>query len=224
MALLTFRGVKKRFKNNEVLKGIDLELEKGEMCVVYGEVGVGKSTLINLAHFQILPDEGEVVVLDVPHRLAFRDKGKMQEVRRRIGVIKQIPIHLEDMTCYDNVYYVLEHLGYNRKIARERTERALERVGLWEKRNHYPSELSAGQRQKLAIARAISKEPVMILADDPTLGLDDRSSYEIEHLFLDINLSGTTVVWTSNRIPSVIKDISGVRIYNLVDGRLVKAR
>ncbi len=218
--VLTFRDVVKRFRDREVLRGVNFNLGKGAFAVVFGEVGVGKSTLINLAHFQEFPDEGEVVLLGVPHTEAHRSAGTLQNVRRKVGVIKQIPVHLEDMTCYDNIYYVLEHLGYNRKVAKERTLRALERVGLADRTEAYPPELSAGQRQKLAIARAIAKEPVILLADDPTLGLDDRSSYEIEHLFMEINDSGTTVLWTSNRIPSVIKDREDVEIYRLMNGTL----
>ena len=218
--VLTFRDVVKRFRDREVLRGVSFTLDKGSFVVVYGEVGVGKSTLINLAHFQEFPDGGEVVLLGIPHSEARKSAGVLQNARRKVGVIKQIPVHLEDMTCYDNIYYVLEHLGYNRKVAKERTLRALERVGLADRMGAYPPELSAGQRQKLAIARTIAKEPVILLADDPTLGLDDRSSYEIEHLFMEINDSGTTVLWTSNRIPSVIKDREGVEIYRLMDGTL----
>ncbi len=219
-AVLTFRGVVKRFREREVLKSADLLLQKGGFTVVYGEVGVGKSTLINLAHFQEFPDEGDVVVLGVHHEEARKNTGVLQNVRRKVGVIKQVPVHLEDMTCYDNVYYVLEHLGYNRNVAKERAERALERVGLADRKDAYPPELSAGQRQKLAIARAIAKEPLILLADDPTLGLDDRSSYEIEHLFMEINDSGTSILWTSNRVPTVIKDRGDVEIYQLREGKL----
>ncbi len=219
-AVLTFRGVVKRFREREVLKSADLLLQKGGFTVVYGEVGVGKSTLINLAHFQEFPDEGDVVVLGVHHEEARKNAGVLQNVRRKVGVIKQVPVHLEDMTCYDNVYYVLEHLGYNRNVAKERAERALERVGLADRKDAYPPELSAGQRQKLAIARAIAKEPLILLADDPTLGLDDRSSYEIEHLFMEINDSGTSILWTSNRVPTVIKDRGDVEIYQLREGKL----
>ncbi len=219
-AVLTFKGVVKRFREREVLRSVDLILQKGGFTVVYGEVGVGKSTLINLAHFQEFPDKGEVVVLGVHHEEARKNAATLQNVRRKVGVIKQVPVHLEDMTCYDNIYYVLEHLGYNRNVAKERAERALERVGLIDRRDAYPPELSAGQRQKLAIARAIAKEPVILLADDPTLGLDDRSSYEIEHLFMEINDSGTSILWTSNRIPTVIKDREDVEIYQLREGKL----
>ena len=220
-SVLSFKGVVKRFREREVLRSLDLSLQKGGFAVIYGEVGVGKSTLINLAHFQEFPDEGEVEVLGVRHSEAKRNAAVLQNVRRKIGVIKQVPVHLEDMTCYDNIYYVLEHLGYNRNVAKERTLRALERVGLADRKDAYPPELSAGQRQKLAIARAIAKEPLILLADDPTLGLDDRSSYEIEHLFMEINdSSGTAVLWTSNRIPSVIKEREGVEIYQLREGRL----
>lgn len=219
-AVLTFKGVVKRFREREVLRSVDLLLQKGGFTVVYGEVGVGKSTLINLAHFQEFPDNGDVVVLGVHYEEARKNAGVLQNVRRKVGVIKQVPVHLEDMTCYDNIYYVLEHLGYNRNVAKERAERALERVGLIDRRDAYPPELSAGQRQKLAIARAIAKEPIILLADDPTLGLDDRSSYEIEHLFMEINDSGTTILWTSNRVPTVIKDREDVEIYQLREGKL----
>jgi len=221
-AILRFDGVTKRFGGREVLRGVDLELEKGGFVVVYGAVGVGKSTLINLAHFQEFPDEGRVEVLGVSDSEVRRSKSKLQNVRRKVGVITQIPVHLEDATCYENVSLVLERLGFNKNVVRERTERALERVGLWERRNASPKELSAGQRQKLAIARAIAKEPVILLADDPTLGLDDNASDEIEQLFLDINDFGTTILWTSNRIPKIAKGESNITLYHLEDGKLKK--
>ncbi|NPA79968.1 MAG: ATP-binding cassette domain-containing protein [Thermotogae bacterium] len=218
--VILFRDVVKNFGGTTILDGIDLSVRKGEFVVIFGEVGVGKSTLVKMAYFQEFPDEGEVSVLSTPHTLARRNRKVLQEVRRKIGVIKQMPVHLEDMTCYENVLYVLERLGFNRRVARERTERALARVGLTHRKDAYPSELSAGQRQKLAIARAIAKEPVILLADDPTLGLDERSSAEIERLFMEINEYGTTVLWTSNRIPKTVGKADDVSIYRLAEGRL----
>ena len=218
MVMVKVDKVSKRFGSLEVLRNINLRVKKGEFLVIFGEVGAGKSTLIKMMYFQEFPDRGNVEVLGMDSSQAKRSKGKVQEVRRKIGVITQEPKFLNEMTCFENITFVLESLGLNKRLATRRAEIALEGVGMLEMKDKYPHELSAGQKQK--IARAISREPVLLLADDPTLGLDERSSYEIEHLFLSLNEMGTTVVWSSNKIP---KNIGGmVKIYHLQAGTLAR--
>lgn len=218
MPVISVRNVYKSYDGLEILKGVNLSVNKGDFIIVFGEIGAGKSTLIKMMYFQEFPDKGSVEVLGLSSDEAKRRKNKIQEVRKRIGVITQEPVFLNEMNCLENITFVLESLGFNRKLATNRAKEALERVGMADYMNKYPYELSAGQKQKISIARAISRDPVILLADDPTLGLDDKSTYDIEQLFLSLNEMGTTIVWGANRIPQTIGKI--LKIYHLQGGIL----
>jgi cell division transport system ATP-binding protein len=216
--VVDIKGVSKFYGDYEILRDVSLTVNKGDFVVIYGEVGAGKSTLLKLVYFQDFPDKGSVEVLSLSSDLARKRKGKVQEVRKKIGIITQEPIFINEMNCLENIILVLEALGFNRKIAENRAIEALDRVGMLNYAKKFPYELSAGQRQKISIARAIAKDPVLLIADDPTLGLDDRSSYEIEQLILSLNEMGTTVIWGANRVPQSAMKVS--RIYRLKDGIL----
>jgi cell division transport system ATP-binding protein len=220
--VVDLKGVSKFYGDYEILRDVSLTVNKGDFVVIYGEVGAGKSTLLKLVYFQDFPDKGSVEVLSLNSDLARKRKGKVQEVRKKIGIITQEPIFINEMNCLENIILVLEALGFNRKIAENRAIEALERVGMLSYAKKFPYELSAGQRQKISIARAIAKDPVLLIADDPTLGLDDRSSYEIEQLILSLNEMGTTVIWGANRVPQNATKVS--RIYRLKDGILEEVR
>jgi len=222
LKVVDIKGVSKFYGDYEILRDVSLTVNKGDFVVIYGEVGAGKSTLLKLVYFQDFPDKGSVEVLSLSSDLARKRKGKVQEVRKKIGIITQEPIFINEMNCLENIILVLEALGFNRKIAENRAIEALERVGMLSYAKKFPYELSAGQRQKISIARAIAKDPVLLIADDPTLGLDDRSSYEIEQLILSLNEMGTTVIWGANRVPQNAMKVS--RIYRLKDGILEKVR
>ncbi len=216
--MVYLEGVSKFYGDYGVLRDVSLTVEKGDFVIIYGEVGAGKSTLLRIMYFQDFPDKGYVEVLSLKSDLAKKKRAKVQEVRRKMGIITQEPVFLNEMNCMENIVLVLEALGFNRRIAESRAVEALERVGMLNYAKKFPYELSAGQRQKVSIARAIAKDPVLLLADDPTLGLDDRSSYEIENLILSLNEMGTTVVWGANRVPQNVARLS--RILRLKDGIL----
>ncbi len=216
--MVYLEGVSKFYGDYGVLRDVSLTVEKGDFVIIYGEVGAGKSTLLRIMYFQDFPDKGYVEVLSLKSDLAKKKRAKVQEVRRKMGIITQEPVFLNEMNCMENIVLVLEALGFNRRIAESRAVEALDRVGMLNYAKKFPYELSAGQRQKVSIARAIAKDPVLLLADDPTLGLDDRSSYEIENLILSLNEMGTTVVWGANRVPQNVARLS--RILRLKDGIL----
>ncbi len=216
--MVYLEGVSKFYGDYGVLRDVSLTVEKGDFVVIYGEVGAGKSTLLRIIYFQDFPDKGYAEVLSLNSELAKKKRAKVQEVRRKMGIITQEPMFLNEMTCMENIVLVLEALGFNRRIAESRAVEALDRVGMLNYAKKFPYELSAGQRQKVSIARAIAKDPVLLLADDPTLGLDDRSSYEIENLILSLNEMGTTVVWGANRVPQNVAKLS--RILRLKNGIL----
>ncbi len=220
MSIVRIDKVYKSFNGKEVLKEVSLKVDKGDFLVIFGEVGAGKSTLIKMMYFQEFPDKGYVEVLGLSSAGALKKRNKIQEVRRKIGVITQEPKFLNEMSVMENITFVLESLGFNRRLAINRAKVSLEKVGMIDYAEKYPYELSAGQRQKISIARAISREPVLLLADDPTLGLDEKSSYEIEQLFLFLNEMGTTVVWSSNKVPQIIGKL--VKLYHLQNGVLSK--
>ncbi|MEO0207902.1 MAG: ATP-binding cassette domain-containing protein [candidate division WOR-3 bacterium] len=222
MTVISISDVYKSYNGLEVLKGVNLRVNKGDFIIIFGEIGAGKSTLIRMMYFQEFPDKGSVEVLGLSSDEAKKKKNKVQEIRKRIGVITQEPVFLNEMTCLENITFVLESLGFNKKLAENRAKEALERVGMADYMNKYPYELSAGQKQKISIARSISRDPIILLADDPTLGLDDKSTYDIEHLFLSLNEMGATIVWGANRIPQTIGKI--LKVYHLQGGLLASIR
>jgi len=123
LKVVDLKGVSKFYGDYEILRDVSLTVNKGDFVVIYGEVGAGKSTLLKLVYFQDFPDKGSVEVLSLNSDLARKRKGKVQEVRKKIGIITQEPIFINEMNCLENIILVLEALGFNRKIAENRSHR-----------------------------------------------------------------------------------------------------
>lgn len=165
-------------ETTHVLKGADLNLNKGEMVMVMGPSGSGKTTLLNLLGGIDGPDSGLLAV----DGLQLTDLGKkdLNRFRReRVGFIFQFYNLIPTLTARENVELGLENLVENSKEMRERASKYLDMVGLSDKANNYPQELSGGQQQRVAIARALAKEPALILADEPTGNLDEEREQSI---------------------------------------------
>ena len=169
----------------EVLKGINLKVEKGELVSLMGPSGCGKSTLLNIIGGLLEADSGKISLENFDY--GTKSPNKVVDVRRKgVGWIFQ-DFHLVDrLTALDNVIFSLELSGISSAEAENRARNALERVGLGDRMNFIPDQLSGGQQQRVAVARAISGSRSLILADEPTGNLDVKSGEEIIHLFQDL--------------------------------------
>lgn len=174
------------------LTEVDLVIGKGEFTFLVGPTGEGKSTLLRLAWREITPTEGKVIVggKDVG-RLP---RARIPHLRREIGVVFQDFRLLPDKTAWENVAFALQVVGTAKREIHRRLPELLEQVGLEKKADCLPSQLSAGEQQRVCIARALGNHPPLLLADEPTGNLDPQTSAETMDLLSRINLNGTTVV------------------------------
>ncbi|PYR66983.1 MAG: cell division ATP-binding protein FtsE [Acidobacteria bacterium] len=200
------------------LQDLSLTVVKGEFVFLTGPSGAGKSTLLRLLLCQEKPSEGEIFVNG--HDLTKLSRGDIQEYRRGIGFIFQDFKLIPSRTVFENVAFVLEVLGVPAAQQRRRAFQVLKWVGLQHRINAYPRDLSGGEQQRIAIARALVNDPALILADEPTGNLDPDLSLEIMNLLREINAGGTTVlVATHDR--ELIR-LVGRRTITLDQGKIVE--
>ena len=200
------------------LRDLSLRVDKGEFIFLTGPSGAGKSTLLRLLLRQDVPSEGELIVGG--RDLAALGARQVQSYRRSLGFIFQDFKLLPSKTVIENVALVPRVLGVPLSQQQRRTFQVLKWVGLQHRMNAYPQELSGGEQQRIAIARALVNEPVIILADEPTGNLDPDLSLEIMNLLREINARGTTVlVATHDR--ELIRRV-GRRSLTLDHGRIVE--
>ena len=178
--MLLMSGVSKTYRNGSVaLKNIDLHIKPGEFVFLVGPSGAGKSTFIKMLFKEVLPTTGKIYV-DGVDVLALTDK-EVPFLRRQLGIIFQDYRLLPDRTVYDNVAFAMQVIESPAVKTRRRVMTVLELVGLKNRANAYPAELSGGEQQRIAIARAIVNDPIMVIADEPTGNLDPETSKDIKH-------------------------------------------
>lgn len=196
-SLIKITNIKRNFALGDeivyVLKGIDLEINKGEYVALMGPSGSGKSTLMNILGCLDTPTSGTYI-------LKGKDVSKMKDnelagIRNKeIGFVFQTFNLLPRMTALDNVALPMIYAGYSKSERKARAEVVLNQVSLADRMDHQPNQLSGGQRQRVAVARALVNNPSIILADEPTGNLDSKTSLEIMALFNDIHANGNTVI------------------------------
>ena len=200
------------------LRDLTLNVEKAEFVFLTGPSGAGKSTFLRLLLMQERPTEGEVFVNG--HNLAMLSRREIQEYRRGIGFVFQDFKLIPSRTVLENVSFVPEVLGVPAANQRRRAFQVLKWVGLQHRMNAYPNDLSGGEQQRIAIARALVNDPTLLIADEPTGNLDPDLSLEIMNLLREINAGGTTVlVATHDR--ELIR-LVGRRSITLDQGRVVE--
>jgi cell division transport system ATP-binding protein len=200
------------------LAEVSFRVAKGEFVILTGRSGAGKTTLLKLLYRAEVPSEGEVHVLQ--QSLATLNARGVAALRRSIGVVFQDAKLLPGRTVYDNIAFVLRVLGTPRGDITARTFDALRAVGLHSRARAYPAQLSQGEAQRAALARAIVRRPSLLIADEPTGNLDEGMAAEIVQVLRDINGGGTTVVFATHqgRLASALHQ----RMLVLDGGRLVK--
>jgi len=217
--LLLMSGVSKTYRNGSVaLKNIDLHIKPGEFVFIVGPSGAGKSTFIKMLFKEVLPTTGKIYV-DGVDVLALTDK-EVPFLRRQLGIIFQDYRLLPDRTVYDNVAFAMQVIEAPAVKTRRRVMTVLELVGLKNRANAYPAELSGGEQQRIAIARAIVNDPIMVIADEPTGNLDPETSKDIMRIFTGINESGTTIVMATH--DKEIVDAMGKRVIAIENGVIVR--
>lgn len=216
------QGLERRYDDGEriinVVHGLSLGVSPGESVAVIGESGVGKSTLLHLLGGLDRPDGGIVRIAgqDI-YALAPRELAALRS--SAVGFVFQFHHLLGDFDACENIMMPLLVGGHSRAAARQRAVELLERVGLSERARHRPGELSGGEQQRVAVARALASRPSVILADEPTGNLDPDTSREIMAVFKEVHARGATV-FIATHDPRLYEH-SGCRVFRLRDGRLL---
>jgi len=209
--------VKSYHEGNNALNGVTMQIEDGEFCFLVGPSGSGKSTIIKLITGELKPTSGTVHVNG--YSLERIRKREVPYMRRTVGVVFQDFRLISKMTVYENVAFAMRVIGAREKEIRERVPYVLDLVGLSDKEKRHPSELSGGEQQRLAIARALVNNPSMIIADEPTGNLDPQMSFEIMSLLEQINNLGTTMLVVTHDHKLV--DSFNKRVITINDGVIV---
>ena len=217
--MIEIKNIKKSFGNLEVLKGIDLSIQKGEIVSIVGPSGAGKTTLLQIIGTLDRPDSGSVYVDSVD--VTSLSQKKLSDFRNRhIGFVFQFHQLLPEFTAIENIMIPAYIAGVNTKEARRRAEELLQFMGLSDRARHKPNELSGGEKQRVAVARALINNPDVILADEPSGSLDSKNKEELHQLFFDLRdkYGQTFVIVTHDEGLASITD----RTIHMRDGLLEK--
>ncbi len=191
--MIQFFHVSKRYPSGQLgVDDVSFEIQRGEFVFLTGVSGAGKTTLLKLVFREEMPTAGQILVLG--RNVSSLPRSKVPYLRRSIGVVFQDFRLIPRKTVFENVSYLPRVLGFPRERQRRLAYETLRRVGLAHKMNAFPPELSGGEKQRVAMARALINEPEMLLADEPTGNLDPDLAQEIYSLLVEVNLRGTTVV------------------------------
>lgn len=218
--ILSMKGIVKEYNMggeiSRVLKGIDLTVSAGEFLAVLGPSGSGKSTLMNIIGCLDVPTEGEYILSG--RTIGEQDEKTLAHIRsKEIGFIFQSFHLLQKQTALENVELPMIYAGLSKHDRVERAKEMLEKVGLGDKMNHYPNQMSGGQQQRVAIARAISTNPTILLADEPTGALDQKTGKQVMELFHTLNDEGRTIIMITHDI-NIAKHAK--RIVRILDGNI----
>lgn len=216
--MIAFNNVSKSYNGQPVLEDISFKVGPGEFLSIIGKSGAGKSTIIRLLIGEEKPQKGRVIF--GPHEVNKMKPDELPPLRRKIGIVFQDFKLLPTKTAYENVAFALEVEGRQQEEIEELVPQMLDLVGLADKANSFPHELSGGMKQRVAIARAMIHRPAVVVADEPTGNLDHDNAEDIVNLLLKINELGTTVMLAthSRDILSKVRK----RVIALESGKIVK--
>ncbi|OGD87063.1 cell division ATP-binding protein FtsE [Candidatus Curtissbacteria bacterium RIFCSPHIGHO2_01_FULL_41_11] len=218
--MIQFESVTKKYPNGQIaLEDINLKIEDGEFVFVVGASGAGKSTLLKLITREARPTQGKILIDD--QDILRIPESKIPVLRRRIGTIFQDFKLLLNRTVFENVAVPLEVLSQKDSHIEKEVSAVLEKVGLLEKANSFPVQLSGGEIQRTAIARAIVAKPVVLLADEPTGDLDPKTAREVVELLEKINKEDKTTVLMATHNESIVNHFKK-RVVLLKKGKIEK--
>ena len=215
--MIEFTNVSKRYGDNVALDDVSVHINSGDFVFLVGPSGAGKTTFIKLILKEINPDKGRI-------KLEGKDitklrRRKVPAVRQKIGMVFQDFRLLEKKTVYENVAFAMEVLHKSKKEIKERVPFVLELVDILDKKDRYPHELSAGEQQRVGIARALANQPRVLICDEPTGNLDPVTAMDIMGLLELINIRGTTVVMVTHARDIV--DAMNKRVVAINDGKII---
>ncbi|MDO8633568.1 MAG: cell division ATP-binding protein FtsE [bacterium] len=217
--MIRFQNITKVYPPNTVaLEGVSFEVKKGEFVSLVGKSGAGKTTLLRLLLAEEVPTEGEVLFEEQNvHMIPFDE---LPYFRRKIGVVFQDYKLLRSKNAFENIAFVMEAMGVEDEVIKREAADVLAIVGLEERANNFPDQLSGGEKQRLAIARAFVHRPDVVVADEPTGNLDPYNTREIIRLLVKINSLGTTTILATHN-KDVVNQL-GKRVITLDQGKLVR--
>ena len=217
--MIHLTNIEKSFGSLEVLKGIDLEINKGEVVSIVGPSGAGKTTLLQIMGTLDRPDSGKVIVDGVD--VSTLSQKKLSDFRNQhVGFVFQFHQLLPEFTALENIMIPAFIAGKSQKEAKRRALELLDFMGLTERAEHKPNELSGGEKQRVAVARALVNNPAVILADEPSGSLDTKNKGELHQLFFDLRdkFGQTFVIVTHDeQLPSITD-----RTIHMKDGRILE--
>ncbi|MCP1639015.1 cell division ATP-binding protein FtsE [Streptococcus gallinaceus] len=219
MAIIEMKDVSKKYGNGTTaLRGVSVSVDAGEFAYIVGPSGAGKSTFIKLLYREEKIDKGTLKV--GTFNLGSIKKKDVPMLRRSVGVVFQDYKLLPRKTVFENIAYAMEVIGEKPRNIKKRVMEVLDLVGLKHKIRSFPNELSGGEQQRIAIARAIVNNPKVLIADEPTGNLDPENSWEIMNLLERINLQGTTILMATHN--SQIVNTLRHRVIAIEDGRVAR--
>jgi cell division transport system ATP-binding protein len=216
--MIKFEKVQKHYNKVAALSDINLQIHHGEFISLVGMSGAGKSTLLKLIIGEEQIDGGRILIDDID--ITHIRKSDLPYLRRKIGMVFQDIKLLPKRTAFENVAFAMEVCGHSKEKIAEDVPKILDLVGLLHKTNHFPYQMSGGEKQRVAIARALAHRPVLLLADEPTGNLDEVNSDEVLELLMKINSLGTTVILATHAADLVNKVKK--RVVTIEAGRITK--
>lgn len=217
--MVEFKNISFSYSKESGIYNIDLNVNDGEFCFLVGPTGSGKTSLLKMIYFDIFPLKGEINVLKYNSRKI--KKNKIHKLRKKIGVIFQDYKLLKQRTVYENIALPLHINGVGRKNIKSGVEEALNLTDLSDFQHKFPYQLSGGEQQRVCIARAIVKNPELILADEPTGNLDPAAAHKILKILEQINKEGTTIIMATHNY-KLISD-KDYRLIELKEGNLISS-
>jgi len=215
--ILLDRVTKNYNRRGTALKSISLHVEPKEFAIIVGPSGAGKSTLMKMMTREEKPTSGKIIVNGIDYE-TLKDHD-IPYLRRKIGVVFQDFKLLANKTVFENVAFALEVVGASNKEIRYTVPKVLGIVGMSGKEDNYPSELSGGEKQRLAIARAVARQPKILLADEPTGNLDPKHAWDVIRVLEKINKYGTTVLLTTHN-QDIVNKLKR-RVISMKDGQII---
>ena len=216
--MIQLRSITKKYKNAYALKNVNLDILSGEFVFIVGSSGAGKSTLMKMLYKEEIPTSGTVMIGGI--NIANLPSDKVPNLRRCMGIVFQDYKLLQNQSVYDNIAYVIRTLGISSKEIHARVAGALKVVGLSDKMQAKPTELSGGEQQRVSIARAIVNGPPLLIADEPTGNLDPKNSLEVMQILDQINQRGITVIVCTH--DNAMVDHFRKRVVTLDNGEIVR--